>query len=70
MLPQAVSIYCPKHKHDIVGSSCRLLLSHFCFRLSSLQGYYNWERTRRSPRSKLRMPGGKLKRSDERQLQA
>ena len=50
MSPQAVSIYRPKHKHDIVGSSRRLLLSRFCFKLFSLQGYYNWERTRRSPR--------------------
>lgn len=49
MSPQAVSIYRPKHKHDIVGSSRRLLLSRFCFKLFSLQGYYNWERTSRSP---------------------
>ena len=32
---QVVSIYRPKQKHDIVGSSCRLLLSRFCFRLFS-----------------------------------
>lgn len=49
MSPQAVSIYRPKHKNDIVGYSRRLLLSRFCFKLFSLQGYYNWERTRRSP---------------------
>ena len=70
MSPQAVSIYRPKHKHDIVGSSRRLLLSRFCFRLFSfLQGYYNWERTRRSPRSMKQWPGLKLIRLAERQNQ-
>ena len=50
MLPQAVSIYCSKHKHDIVGSLPSPPFVAFLLQALFLQGYYNWERTRRSPR--------------------